>query len=140
MEIWKHAIVSFFLAALFYNYYGFSALLILAGGVLIDADHYLWHALKFKRYGIRECYNYCAVTTIKNNWKHVKGSLFIFHNVEFLTLALVLSFYSAPAIMFTVGLLSHYALDFIWHAKFIKKPTHAISFFAWLLKDFKKFK
>jgi hypothetical protein len=134
METWKHILMSFILAALFYPFYKLNVLWIMAGGVLIDIDHYLWYGFKFKRYGLKECYHYCAVTTINDNWKQVTGSFFIFHNMEFLILASVLSFYSASALMFTVGLLPHYALDFIWHARRIKRPTHAISFFAWLLK------
>jgi len=129
-----HAIVCVILAAALYPFYKLSVLWIFAGGVLIDIDHYLWYISRFKKYNLKECYHYCAVETFKDNWKEVTGALFIFHNFEFLVLVSALSFYSTPAFLFTVGLLSHYLLDFIWHAYGIKKPTHALSFLWWLVK------
>lgn len=132
METPVHVVVSAILAAIFYPAFGINSLFIIAGGVLIDIDHYLWYALKFKKYGLKECYNYCAKGTIKDNWKHVTGSLFVFHNAEFLILSIALSFYFPQALMFTTGLLSHYLLDLIWHIRGIKKPTHALSFITWL--------
>ena len=86
---------------------------------------------------MRECYEYLATGTMKDNWKHVIGSLFVFHNVEFLMLSVALSFYFSQALMFTIGLLSHYILDLIWHIRGIKKPTHALSFIIWLIRQTK---
>ena len=137
METPVHAVVSAILAVILYPIYGANALFIFVGGVLIDVDHYLWYITKFKRYGLRDCYSYCATGTIKDNWKYVTGCLFIFHNAEFLMLSIVLSFYSLWAFMFTIGLISHYALDLIWHIKGIKKPTHSLSFMYWAIKKFK---
>ena len=137
METPIHIAVSGILAAVFYPAYGINSFFIIAGGVLIDIDHYLWYILKFKRYGLKECYEYCAKGTMKDNWKHVIGSLFVFHNVEFLMLSVALSFYFSQALMFTIGLLSHYILDLIWHIRGIKKPTHALSFIIWLIRQTK---
>ena len=134
METPVHAVVSAVLAAILYPIYGANVLFILVGGVLIDIDHYLWYVIKFKKYGLKECYTYCATGTIKDNWKYVTGCLFIFHNLEFLILSIVLSFYFPWAFMFTIGLLSHYVLDLIWHINGIKKPTHSLSFVSWLTK------
>src|SRR3989344_703857 len=132
METPVHVAVSAILAAIFYPAYGINAFFIFAGGVLIDIDHYLWYTLKFKKYNMIGCYEYCAKGTIKDNWKYVTGSLFVFHNAEFLIISAALSFYFSWALMFTVGLLSHYLLDLIWHIRGIKKPTHALSFIVWL--------
>lgn len=137
METHVHAVVSAVLAAILYPTYGADALFVFAGGVLIDIDHYIWYVTKFKKYGVKECYTYCATGTIKDNWKYVTGCLFIFHNMEFLALSIVLSFYFPWAFMFTIGLVSHYALDLIWHIKGIKKSTHSLSFTYWLIKKFK---
>lgn len=127
-----HLFVSFILAILFYPVYKFNVVWIIIGGVLIDIDHYIWYVLKFKKFGLRECYNYCAYGTIRDNWKYVTGSLFIFHNLEFLILVSILSYYFTEALMFTIGLLSHYMLDFVWHFYAVKKQTHAISILEWL--------
>ena len=137
METPVHVAVSAILAAIFYPIYGINSLFIFAGGVLIDIDHYLWYIAKFKKYGLRECYEYCAKGTIKDNWKYVTGSLFVFHNIEFLILSIVMSFYFPWAFMFTIGILSHYLLDLIWHLYGIKKPTHALSFIIWLMRKIK---
>ena len=133
MKTWKHVLVSSILSVALYPLFKWNVLLIFAGGVLIDIDHYLWYTRKFKKYSLKECYKYCAYGTIKDNWKHVTGSLFIFHTAEFLLLSIVLSFYFSAAFMFTIGLLSHYALDLIWHIRGIKKPTHALSFIQWAI-------
>ena len=137
METPVHIVVSAILAAIFYPAYGLNSFFIIAGGVLIDIDHYLWYISKFKRYGLKECYEYCAKGTIKDNWKYVMGSLFVFHNLEFLALSIALSFYFPWALMFLTGLLSHYLLDLIWHICGIKKPTHALSFIIWLMRKIK---
>ena len=134
METPVHVVLSAILAAIFYPTYGMDAFFIIVGGVLIDIDHYLWYITKFKKYGLRECYSYCATGTIKDNWKFVTGSLFVFHNIEFLLLSIILSFYFTSVFMFTIGLLSHYILDLIWHIKGIKKTTHALSFIMWLIR------
>ena len=133
MDTSIHLVVSIVLAVLLFPIYKISVIFIIAGGVLIDIDHYLWYTRKFKKYSLKECYKYCAYGTIKDNWKHVTGSLFIFHTAEFLLLSIVLSFYFSAAFMFTIGLLSHYALDLIWHIRGIKKPTHALSFIQWAI-------
>ncbi len=137
METPVHIAVSAILAAIFYPAYGINSFFIIAGGVLIDIDHYLWYITKFKRYGLKECYTYCATGTQKDNWKYVIGSLFLFHNIEFFALSIALSFYYSWAFMFTIGLLSHYLLDFIWHIKIVKKPTYALSFIIWLMGKIK---
>ena len=144
METPVHFAVSAILAAIFYPAYGINSIFIIAGGVLIDIDHYLWYILRFKKYNMKECYEYCATGTKKDNWKYVIGSLFVFHNIEFLALSIALSFYFPWAFMYTIGLLSHYLLDLIWHIKAVKKPTHALSFMIWLMRQlmpkFTKFK
>ena len=137
METPVHVAVSAILAAVFYPIYGINSFFIFAGGVLIDIDHYLWYTIKFKKYGLKECYEYCATGTMKDNWKHAIGSLFVFHNIEFLILSIALSFYFPWALMFTIGLLSHYLLDLIWHIHRVKKPTHALSFIIWLMRKIK---
>lgn len=137
METPIHAVASAILAAIFYPAYGMNSFFIIAGGVLIDIDHYLWYIIKFKKYSMKECYEYCATGTIKDNWRYATGSLFIFHNIEFLTLSIALSFYFPWAFMFTIGLLSHYLLDLIWHIHRVKKATHALSFTIWLIRKIK---
>ncbi len=137
METPVHFVVSAILAAILYPTYGMNSFFIIVGGVLIDIDHYLWYTVKFKKYSLRECYTYCATGTIKDNWKYVTGSLFVFHNIDFFILSIILSLYFTWAFMFTIGLFSHYILDFIWHINGIKKPTFALSFIIWLMRKIK---
>ena len=65
----------------------------------------------------------------------VMGILLIFHTVEFLMVMLALSYLSKLALIFTVGLLLHYALDLLY-LYFIAKGfvvNHSIIY--WLYKE-----
>lgn len=114
MKVWVHILSSSILAALLYPLFNWKVLLILAGGVLIDIDHYLWYVCKFKNISVVKCYGHFMKGTNKGNVFKNIGVLIIFHTIEFLLVMLVLSFYIKFALLFTIGLLSHYLLDLIW--------------------------
>ncbi len=135
METWKHFVVSAILSALIYPVFGWKSLLVIAGGVLIDVDHYFWYAYKYRRYGLTGCYRHFMKGLEGDNYKHNVGILLVFHTIEFLIMCLLLSVFTDYAMIFTIGLLSHYILDLIYlinGPKFFIASTSTIS---WLFKN-----
>lgn len=135
MKISVHFITSSAISILLYQYFNWQVLFVMIGGVLIDIDHYFWYVFKFRKLGIMDCYEYHLTGAKKNNFKDVKGSLMIFHTMEFLLISAALSLYFDLAIVFTIGLLFHYILDVIerYHStrSFITNP----SILSWLVKN-----
>ena len=121
-----HFLVSIVLFIIFYPFFGPATLWILAGGVLIDIDHPSLYIFRFKKFRLKEMFNY-----FENNKKLMVG-LFVFHNVEFLLLMIALSFFYQAAFWFTIGLFVHYLSD--WLSEFRKGGTFLkpYSFFYWL--------
>lgn len=135
MKSWVHSVFSVVLGILLYPYYRWQALLIFVGGVLIDADHYLWYIHRYKSVNLAKCYAFFVSGVRESKWKEILGSVLVFHTVEFLIAAVLLSFYSPLALMFTVGLLGHYLLDFIWHISVPKMVIMNHSIIWWLYKN-----
>ena len=138
MKPLTHFLASLVLAAVFYPFFGWSTLAIFAGGVLIDIDHYIYYALKYKKMNIAVCYKFYAYDAAKEDFKDVTGSLMAFHTAEFAALCVLLSFYSTLALMFTAGLLLHYFLDLIFLYLVPKKFIANHSIVWWLIKNFQK--
>ncbi|MBI3026472.1 hypothetical protein HYY70_00010 [Candidatus Woesearchaeota archaeon] len=134
MEPWKHALLSLILAAALYPFFGLNVWVVFAGGVLIDIDHYLFYIFKTKGLSPLKCYRYFTTEAMENNHKHINGNFLVFHTVEFLLIALALSFYSQLALLFTAGLLGHYLLDFIWFKCFYKRFVLNPSIISWLIR------
>lgn len=135
MKISVHFGVSSIMAALLYPYFHWKALFIIIGGVLIDIDHYFWYVFKFRKLSIMDCYEYHLTGTKKNNFKDVKGSLMIFHTVEFLLISAALSLYFDLAIVFTIGLSFHYILDAIERYRSTRSFITSPSVLLWLVKN-----
>ena len=115
MDIWVHVLVSGIVSIALFPKFGWFCFAAIAGGVLIDVDHLIWYMFRFRRFDISGCYKYCTAETYKNNFKDVKGQVFIFHTVEFLAACMILSYFSDLMLMFTAGLIVHYILDLIWY-------------------------
>ncbi len=131
----EHLIASLIMAAVFYPFFGISSLLVIAGGFLIDADHYLFYAIKFRDLSIKKAYDYH--TDIKPISKSQKQKLnpYVFHTAEFMLLLLFLSFKSTLFLIFLAGVVLHVILDIIddrTHPK--KEAGRAPSLLIWLLK------
>lgn len=135
MKTSVHVIVSSILAAVLYPFFGWKVLLIFIGGVAIDLDHYLWYAFKHMDLNPFNCYRHFMKGLEKDNYKFNIGILFIFHSIELLALAVILSFFNELAMMFAIGLLLHYLLDLIYlytgPKQFITNP----SIISWLIKN-----
>ncbi|MBI2541867.1 hypothetical protein HYV80_04110 [Candidatus Woesearchaeota archaeon] len=130
-----HFVVSLILAAIFYPYFNWQVLFIIIGGVLIDIDHYFWYIFRFRKLSILDCYNYHLTGTKKNNFKDVKGSLMIFHTIEFFLINALFSLYSDFGIMLTIGLLFHYILDAIERYRSTRSFITSPSIILWLIKN-----
>lgn len=137
MKTSVHLIVSLIIAAVLYPFFSWASVFILVGGVLIDIDHYFWYVYKEKKFGLRECYKYFTSEAEKKQWKYVLGILLVFHTIEFLAFAVILSFYSKIVFAFTVGLLSHYILDALFLLTVSKRVIANHSIISWAVKKIK---
>ncbi|HLG24797.1 MAG TPA: hypothetical protein VI564_07755 [Candidatus Nanoarchaeia archaeon] len=114
MKTWVHTLASLILAAILYKWAGLLSGIVLISGVLIDGDHFLWHLYNTKNFSLKKCYDYFIKTSEKGRVHENDGILLIFHTIEALIALAVLSFYSKIILVFTIGILLHYALDLIW--------------------------
>ncbi len=133
-----HLTASLILAALLYPLLSWKALFILAGGVLIDVDHYFWYAYKYKNLNLIKSYEFFIKNLEVNDFTNVKGVVLIFHTIEFLLIMVLFSFYNKFALLFTIGLLSHYLLDFIWFYFILKRFILNHSIILWIIKNKQK--
>ena len=143
MKAAVHFVASAILAASLYPIFGLKALLIFAGGFLIDIDHYLWYIYKYRNLSLSDCYGHYMIQVERNDFTLNNGILLIFHTAEFLTAIAVIALFSQYVIIFSIGLLSHYLLDLIWHIAVPKRVIANHSILWWLIKNrwkFKKFK
>jgi|TARA_B100001964_G_C14126637_1_gene550865 hypothetical protein len=130
-----HLLISLILAAVFYPIFNLKVLLILAGGVLIDMDHYLFYICRFKDFNIKNCYKYCHAGIKNNNFKDTMGMLLIFHNIEFLLISIIFSIYYQLALMFTIGLVFHYIMDITHRYSLAKSIISSPSLIVWFIKN-----
>lgn len=135
MKTSVHLAASLILAAIFYPLFQWNVLLILIGGVLIDVDHYLWFIYKYKNISLIDCYRHYIFQLEKNNQKENFGILLIFHTIEFLLITIALAFYFKPVFIFTIGLLSHYALDLIFLYFAVKRFIADNSTIHWIYRN-----
>lgn len=135
MRFSVHLGFSILLAALFFPIFGWNSLLILVGGVLIDADHYIYYVFKFKKFNPFECNKYFTEDSKKSDYHMFDGLMLVFHTLEFLIVMIVLSFYSKLALALTIGIASHHLLDFIWLYFFLKRFILNHSLIWWLIKS-----
>jgi len=135
METWKHLSLSLILSIIFYPSYGWKALFIIMGGVLIDIDHYFWYAFKYRKFKLIECYRFYAVANASLDFKAHVGLLHVFHTIELLAIVILLSFYSEFALLFLIGLLGHYLLDLVWYVTIPKFVIADHSIIHWIIKN-----
>jgi hypothetical protein len=134
----KHLISALILAAILYPLFNWKVIFIVAGGFLIDIDHYLWYIFRHKSINILECYKFFIAHHKHNNFDESVGILLIFHNLEFLLVMAFLSLYSEIAMLFLFGLILHYSLDLVWLSSVPKRFLSSPSILKWLLnKSFK---
>ena len=135
MKTWVHFVVCLILAGILFPIYGWKVLFILVGGVLIDVDHYLWYAYKYRKFNLADSYNFFLKNMETKDFTSVIGILIIFHTLEFLLMMVLLSFYYELAFIFTIGLLSHYLLDSLFLYFVAKRVIADYSIIHWLYKN-----
>lgn len=118
MEIWKHFIVSVLLFIIFYPFFGSYALFVFVGGILIDIDHILVYASRFKRIdGPFEMYYFFRRLGERKNSSVYKESIRIFHNIETSAILSILSIYSKAFLLILIGLIVHLLMDMIFEKR-----------------------
>ena len=135
MKTWVHFLVSSILAIIFYPVFNWKVLFILVGGVLIDIDHYVYYIFKYKKFGIFECYRLFTEEGKRSGYRLFLGIFLIFHTIEFALLVLALSFFNELALLFIIGLASHYILDIIWQYSVLNRLIINPSAISWLYKN-----
>ena len=135
MKPLTHFLSSLALAIIIFPFFHWKSLMVFAGGFLIDADHYLWYIYKYRNFSLLKAYKHFSSHVEKLDFTEDYGILIVFHTIEFLTIMLFLSFYSAYALIFTFGLLLHYVLDLIFLLSVPKRFVVDHSLVHWVMKN-----
>jgi hypothetical protein len=101
------------------------------GAVLLDADHYLFYAVKFRDTGFRRCLRFYDAV------KHTpKAAFCVLHTVEFLALTLAAAaWFKSPALLFFwLGAVFHLSLDLLEGVVYKRVGHRWWSCVHWLLK------
>jgi len=130
-----HLFTSTIIAIALYPIFGWKVIFVIAGGVLIDMDHYLWYVFKYRNFNVFDCYKYYIDGLDKEKYKKNLGIVLVFHTIEFLLLMIFLSFYSKLSLLFVIGLLAHYLLDFIAIYSLAGRLIANHSIFSWIYKN-----
>lgn len=111
MKPLSHIIWSIFPIIVMWQFFGKDALILLVGSVLIDIDHYFVYIYRFNNYNIIKCYKEHIKMIRNNDFSSMDNSLFVFHNTPFFLLSAMLSLFSTWALLFFIGIITHYILD-----------------------------
>jgi hypothetical protein len=130
-----HILISSILALILYPFFSWNVLFIFIGGVMIDIDHYFWYTLKHKKFSLSNCYKFYMDRSEISRIHENDGILLILHTIEFLIVTVILSLYYEFALLFLVGLVSHYILDLIFLYSIPKSLIADHSLVHWLLKQ-----
>jgi hypothetical protein len=114
MKLQIHFIVSFILALALFPFYGYYAILVFIGGFLVDADHFLYYLLRFKKFNLKKAYLYFEDVGKTRNLREYQRFFLVFHFSEIIVLLVILSFFHKIFFIILIGLLSHIILDIIY--------------------------
>jgi|TARA_Y100000310_G_C20589924_1_gene767448 hypothetical protein len=129
MKLRHHFIITSIICLMLFRTAGlFNVLTVFAFGVLVDADHYLWYILKFKKFSISKAMKF--FTEIKDA-NHV---LLLFHCVEWFIPLFVLSMYFEIAWYAMLGFAVHISMDYL-DSKFFNKDGRNLSLLGWYVKQ-----
>ncbi len=134
MNLSVHIITSAILATILYPFFGLSALLVIVSSFLIDFDHFIYFAFKFKNLNIFKTYRFYNVELKKRSIDSTKKILLVFHTIEFLLLIIILSFFSKVFFILLLGIVLHYILDIIYQVRRAGKIMIPISIIFWMIK------
>jgi hypothetical protein len=125
--VW-HFITSTILFIILYPFFGVLSLLVYIGGWLIDWDHMIYYAVKFRSLNYFKANKYFR--ELKPSGKKVIN---IFHTIEVWSLMLILSFFNTYALIITLGLALHIILDFISLAAAKKTEVRYHTITGWVI-------
>jgi hypothetical protein len=107
----------------------FYTLIIFLSSVLIDFDHYLYYAIRFKDWSLKNAYNWFlknrdAMLKIKPEARrNYRSAIMVFHGIEFWIVLGLLIFVHKIFLFVLIGIAIHMILDFI-EILSSKKPIH----------------
>lgn len=104
---------------LFFNIPLIAGLIIFLANTLIDFDHYIIYVFKKKDFNLKRAYKYMYACGIR--WNKLspeektkkKLSIFAFHGLEAIILALAFSYFNILFIWVAAGMIVHLSADFI---------------------------
>jgi len=103
-------------------------LTVLAFGVLVDADHYLWHIMKFRTFSITKAFKYFL------NAETAHHIVLPLHWVEWFIPLMIGALYFEIFWYALLGFSVHMALDLI-QLKFLKPDGRNLSLVGWWVKQ-----
>ena len=132
MMVSRHFIVSLILMITLFPIYKWFSLLIFIFGFLIDADHFLWYAVKYNHFSLMGAYNHSLdkARIYKN-----EDVLHIFHVIEVWIPVFVLAFFNEIFFISAIGLAVHQFMDFFECIKNGDYYARTFSLFTWLNRN-----
>ena len=138
MEMSIHLATSLALAAALYPFFGWASLFVVAGGFLIDIDHYFLYVYKTKKFSIKGCYDFYMLPPKNGNFFNNKDSLLIFHTIELIISILILALFNVYIRVVLFGLLLHLSLDAYWRLTKAKSLLISQPSIIWFMLKQKK--
>ncbi len=132
MDIKYHVGLTSVLAGILYPFFGWNALFLFVGGVLVDGDHFFWYIFKFRSLNISHCYKKFSKGGDKKNFREFDGILLVCHTVEFIAALIALSYFFEQALLALIGYVGHAVLDFFWHYSIPKRMISNPSVLNWV--------
>jgi len=123
-----HFVISLILFFVLYPFFGPLSLLVFIGGWLIDLDHMLYYAIRFRSL------NYFKANRYFREKKYREKTINIFHTIEFYIIILFLSLYNKHVLIITIGLAAHVITDLV-HFMLIKNFSSRYWTITWWIID-----
>jgi hypothetical protein len=119
----KHLLISVPFIIIFFPIYKYFTLLILVSSYLIDFDHYMWYAAKYKDFNLKRGIK----KSIEESGKGY-NVIHIFHTLEFIIIITLICLHFKFLFPLIIGLGLHFLLDFIELIYYKKYNDRIISF------------
>ena len=114
MDVNRHVTASLLLAIALYPFIGiFNSSLVFFSGFLFDVDHYLYYAIRYKKFSVMKCYRECKQICKGAMPRPKEPFLHPFHTIEFYLLLGIAAYYILFLRFVLLGLILHILLDII---------------------------
>jgi hypothetical protein len=128
MEINIHLFTSIALAVVLYPFFGWISVFVIAGGYLVDFDHYVLYVIRTRDWNLGRAINYYR----KRRFLIKRPVLHIFHTIEAFIVLAALSLYWTFFLVVLFGYLLHMLLDLIDAARCKKWDDRVNSILYWI--------